>query len=306
MIKFILGIQGYILSDDEKAIFTQMRPLGFILFTRNMQSKDQLIALTNSLKELCGQDTLIFTDQEGGVVSRLESSGLVPKGSYKSSRDIYDIYKKFGLQEAQKQVEANYFKMGEDLKTFGLNGTFAPVADLLYPGADPIIGTRSFGSYLDKPDVVIALCGSAMDGLDRAGVFGCIKHMPGHGLAQVDSHKALPFVDKDLTFLEQNDFRVFKELAPRAKFAMTAHIVYKCLDDRLPVSLSELAIRYIRSKEGIDFQGNIITDDICMGALSKNLVQNACQASSAGVDVILCCNATLDQLRELSNLNTAA
>ncbi len=277
----ILGIKGYSLTQAEKEIYASANPFGFILFKRNMQSARQVLQLTSDLRQLCNDLQYIFIDEEGGRVSRLMTSNLVPKGTFPPAYSFYELCLKDGLSVAQKEVEENYFTIGTRLKELGINGNFAPVADLLYNQANGVIGNRSFGP---AKAIVISLCRSALAGLRQAGVDGCIKHIPGHGLAKQDSHISLPIVENDLEFLQARDFSVFNQLAKDAQFAMTAHVLYTCLDDSDPITTSKKAISYI--KQNI-FNGQLITDDIAMGALGQDIVDNAKKAFAAGCDIIL-------------------
>jgi beta-glucosidase len=278
----ISGLSSPVITAEEKKLFTQIKPYGFILFSRNIQSRAQVIELTASLRKNFGQDIYIFIDEEGGRVSRLTTSKIVDKGTFPNVYSFYQIYEKNGIEAAKKAVYDNYRAIGSELASLGINGNFAPVADLLHEEGHGVIGNRSFGR---NPDIVIELCKSALEGLKAEGVDGCIKHIPGHGLATVDSHIALPIVKKDLAFLEQNDFRVFKELAQSCKFAMTAHVVYECLDKEKPVTLSQDAIKYIRDKIG--FKGSIVSDCITMKALGGNVAQTAKDCTKAGCDVVI-------------------
>jgi beta-glucosidase len=292
----ILGIKGYYLTDDEKQIFKIANPFGFILFKRNIQSAEQVLQLTNSLHELCDELRYIFIDEEGGRVSRLTTSGLVPKGTFPCAYSFFELYLKEGLKAAKIAVDENYFAIGKMLKALGINGNFAPVADLLYDDAHSVIGNRSFGS---TPEVVVSLCKSALAGLAKAGVDGCIKHIPGHGLATRDSHISLPVIKNDLEFLQTQDFRVFHELSGFAKFAMTAHVLYECLDATTCVTTSKKAISYIKQNM---FDGMLITDDVAMGALGPDVVENAKNAFAAGCDIVLLCDSDLNNISKIIEL----
>lgn len=290
----ILGLSGLEVSLEEEISFGPIRPYGFILFKRNIKSQEQVRNLCSSLREKFGQDIYIFIDEEGGRVSRLTSSSIVPKGTFPEAYSFYEIYKKDGLSNAVNLVEENYFKIGQVLADLGINANFAPVADLFYEEAHQVIGSRSFGR---EPEIVVALCKAALRGLKKAGIEGCIKHIPGHGLAMEDSHLHLPVVKKDLAHLEANDFKVFKELANSSKFAMTAHVLYQCLDEQNPVTTSQDAIKYIR--DTIGFGGTLITDCITMKALGGDLEQIAKDSLDAGCDVVLYAQTDLQILNNI-------
>jgi beta-glucosidase-like glycosyl hydrolase len=278
----ILAIAGYKLTEEEAAFFTKIKPFGFILFKRNMESEAQISELTNSLRSLFAYPIDICIDEEGGRVSRLTTSGIVPKNTFPPAFSFYELYQVEGLEASQKAVEENYFQIGQKLMSLGINVNFAPVADLLHEDRHKVIGSRSFGT---DPDIVKTLCQAALVGIEKAGVKGCVKHIPGHGLAKTDSHLALPVVDESLEFLESNDFAVFRFFVDESLYAMTAHIVYRCLDAEKPITTSKKAIDYIR--EQIGFKGILITDAVEMQALGENIALNALEALQAGCNIVL-------------------
>jgi len=295
-IPLIAGLSSITLTDEEKALWSKYKPYGFILFPRNIQSQEQVTQLTTLLRETCGHDIYVFIDEEGGKVSRLTTSGIVSKGEFPPAYSFYEIYESQGIETAKTAVYNNYFKIGEKLSSLGINGDFAPVADLLHEEAHEIIGNRSFGR---SPEIVADLCQTALEGLKSAGVEGCLKHIPGHGLAKADSHLELPTVDKDLEFLEANDFKVFRKLADSCQFAMTAHILYKCLDQVNPVTISKDAIKYIRDKIG--FNSKLITDCITMKALGGDLAQITKDSVAAGCDIVLYAEHNLEDIQKIIN-----
>jgi beta-glucosidase len=264
---FIFGISGTKLTEDELNLFKTHQVFGFILFKRNIESSDQLSHLVHSLKELYqNRDVPIFVDQEGGRVSRIKPP--IASKLYESAANFGNIYDhdKTKALEATKQ---NYCELTSELISFGINGPLAPVCDIRYQGADDVIGDRSFGDSTRK---VIDLANSAISGICDAGGIACIKHIPGHGRSTKDSHHHLPFIDASLEELEKSDFMVFKELSRMnddSLWAMTAHIVYNALDKTLPVTLSKVAINYIRNVIG--FKGKLVSDAIEMKALHEHI-----------------------------------
>jgi len=164
--------------------------------------------------------------------------------------------------------------------------------DLKLLGADQIIGDRSFGA---EPEIVISLAEAACEGLSSGGIVPIIKHIPGHGRASVDSHKALPFVDTDFETLMATDFAPFKALN-HMPLAMTAHITYSSVDPDHSATLSEKLIRRI-IRETIGFKGVLISDDVSMKALKGTAAENAKAALRAGCDIVLHCNASLEERR---------
>lgn len=262
----IFGLAGTKLQSEEKEFFLKAKPLGFILFSRNVESREQLIALSNSLKGLFPErKTFIFVDQEGGRVARIKPP--IAEKLYPAAKVFADMY--LGDQvRAKSAAKENWLQIMADLNSLGIDSPCAPVCDIYYPEADPIIGDRSFGS---TPEQVIDLCKEAIAGINEQGGIAFIKHVPGHGRAEVDSHLALPIINTDLKTLEETDFKVFKELSSEEVWGMSAHIVYNALDSKKPATLSDKVIEYIRNKIG--FKGILVTDDICMYALHGKVGQ---------------------------------
>ncbi len=172
--------------------------------------------------------------------------------------------------------------------------------DLPVPGADNVIGDRAYGG---EPALVARLGRAACEGLLAGGVLPVMKHIPGHGRARVDSHKALPVVDADPALLERTDFAPFRALNDMP-WAMTAHVVFSAIDDRRPATLSPVVIeRVIRG--AIGFDGVLVSDDIGMGALGGGFAERAAGALAAGCDVVLHCSGRLDEMREAAEAAAA-
>ncbi|PCJ29365.1 MAG: beta-hexosaminidase [Rickettsiales bacterium] len=262
----IFGVAGTSLLPEEAQLFRDYPPAGFILFSRNIESKAQLTSLTRSLKNLYTErDIPIFIDQEGGRVARIKppiASKLYPTGKYFA--DLYDVDK----SQAKDAICANYAAIMSELKELGIDSPCAPVCDILYAGASDVIGDRCLGANADK---VVDLCKSAISGIDKSSGIPFIKHIPGHGRATVDSHHDLPVVTTPLAELESTDFKVFKELSGEGVWGMTAHIIYTALDDSAPATCSRIMIDYIRSEIG--FNGVLVSDDIGMYALHGEVGQ---------------------------------
>ncbi len=292
MLPVIFGISGKILTDRERAMFTEHQPHGIILFKRNCESAEQIIALNKSIKEILPL-TKIFIDQEGGKVARVEPP--IAAKEYPNMEYFEKIYQTQGKESAIKAVERNFFELMSELKTLGIDVTCAPVSDLRTKDGHDVIGNRSFGSNVE---IVIELCKAALDGIHRAGGEGVIKHIPGHGRATKDSHHEMPVVTASLEELEQTDFAVFKALASLCPYAMTAHVVYTCFDAKLPVTLSPVAIKYIR--ESIGFEGQLMTDALEMKALAGDMTSNAAAVLAAGCNIVLHCTGNIDEMGSIA------
>ena len=254
------GISSTKLTKEEIDLFSEHKAAGFILFSRNIESKKQLLELTSVLKGLYPERKIpIFVDQEGGRIARIKP----PIGArlYPSAEHFSNIYNEDRLR-AKRELKANYIQLMSELKEFGIDSPCAPVCDLSFAGASDVIGDRSFGN---TPEKVVDLCKSAISGIQHSGGLPFIKHIPGHGRAFVDSHFDLPVVDTSLEELEATDFKVFGELIGEKVWAMTAHIVYSSIDPLLPATISKRVVDYIRNNIG--FKGKLVSDDLCMYAL---------------------------------------
>ncbi len=292
-IPLVFGVQGKELTSQEKELFTQVKPAGYIIFSRNIADLIQVKKLTSELKQISGENIDIFIDQEGGRVARLKPPLF---RECPSAESFADLAEKTTLDEGLKSLYNNYFDITKDLLALGINVNCVPVADLHYPNADIIIGDRSFGS---DPMLVTKFCEVVMKAVKDAGGKYIIKHIPGHGRAKVDSHHSLPIINDSLHELEETDFKVFKNLSDLgADMAMTAHIIYHCLDNEQPVTLSPKAINYIRNK--LDFKGILISDDINMKALNGDLSEIARNSVDSGCDLVLHCNGNFEEMLHIS------
>lgn len=288
----ILSIEGITLSKEEISLFEEHAPLGIILFKRNIESHQQLSDLTQEIKSLNTPHTpWIFTDQEGGRVQRLRP----PIGD--KAYPIANIFEQDYTSNprfACRQARVSHYELMRELSEYNIDSPCAPCCDISYPETHDVIGDRSFSSTHNH---LVNLAKASMQGIIDAGGLPVIKHIPGHGRAICDSHLELPIVECSLEELEESDFLVFKELAPYAKLAMTAHILFPALDAEQPVTLSSKAIEYIRKEIG--FSGLIMTDDISMKALSLPLGELTKKSLEAGCDIVLYCHGKLNELMEI-------
>jgi beta-N-acetylhexosaminidase len=278
---------GFELSDDERSFFRDAEPTGYILFKRNCDTQDQLLRLTDSLRELSGRDDLpILVDQEGGRVARMKP----PEWPAFPAAEKFDLLYRAAPSSAIEAVRSNARAIGLMIRSAGLNVDALPLLDVRQPGATDIIGDRALGS---EPMQVAALGRAVLDGLASAGVVGIVKHMPGHGRALVDSHKELPVVSASAEELEV-DLEPFERLAS-APMGMTAHVVYEAWDPDLPASLSPTVIGdIIRGRIGFD--GFLMSDDIGMEALQGDFGTRAAGVVAAGNDSALHCSGKLEEM----------
>lgn len=288
----IYGISGLELTDEEKYFFTKAGPMGFILFARNIRDKNQVKSLVASLKELMSGEVLILIDQEGGRVSRLKGKDWPEYPAAEHFAKIYHDQKEHSKTSCYKNAES----IAQDLRELGINVNCAPVLDILTPKTHNIIGERSYGDNAKQvADLANQVCEAFLDNK----VYPVIKHIPGHGRGTSDSHLELPVVDATLIELKNSDFIPFAELAHN-KFAMTAHILYSTIDNKLPATLSSKVIDLIRHEIG--FKNILMTDDISMKALNGSLSSRSELALKAGCDLILHCNGHLEEMQEIDSV----
>ncbi|MGB0670917.1 MAG: beta-N-acetylhexosaminidase [Rhodospirillales bacterium] len=273
----VLGVSGTRLGDREAALMADLNPLGFILFAYNVVDPVQVGRLVSDLRAAVGRpDAPILIDQEGGRVRRLRPPHWFDAPSAKA------------LGAARDPLRANWLSarlIADDLSALGITVNCAPVLDVPQPGADPIIGDRAHG---EDPVAITDRARAYAAGLTAGGVSPVIKHIPGHGRAEADSHKALPVVKADRAALESIDFPPFLDLRD-APWAMTAHVVYEAFDKAAPATTSKRVIEeVIRGICGFD--GLLISDDLAMQALSGSLEERAEAVLAAGCDLVLYCN----------------
>jgi beta-N-acetylhexosaminidase len=285
----IFGCAGPSLSPDERAFFRDADPVGFILFKRNCESPDQLRALVGELRATVGRgEAPVLIDQEGGRVARLQPPHW---RAYPAPATLGAL----GGERAREAVHLVTRLIAADLADLGITVDCLPVLDVPQPGADPVIGDRA---YSRDPADVARLGRAACEGLIEGGVLPVIKHIPGHGRAQVDTHHALPQVTATRAELEAADFAPFRALADMP-WAMTAHIVYTAIDADAPATLSAPVIRdIIRASMGFD--GVLVSDDLSMNALGGPIGSRAGRALVAGCDLALHCNGNPAEMTEVA------
>jgi len=287
-----LGIRAPKLDAEMAAFFADARPWAFILFREACVTREQAKRLCGALRQAAGHDAVIYIDQEGGRVARLKAPEWPEWPACAKYGALFDRDRERGLEAARLA----YRLMSHELRAIGVDGDFAPVCDVPVAGADPIIGDRAFSQ---DPKVIAVLARAALEGLRQGGVTGCIKHAPGHGRAEADSHLALPRVKATEAELELD---VFPFAALRdAPAAMTAHIVYEAWDGDRPATCSALVINDI-IRDRIGFQGLLMSDDLDMKALQfalkGGLAVRAETALRAGCDVVLQCSGVLQDMQE--------
>ncbi|MBI1188825.1 MAG: beta-N-acetylhexosaminidase [Alphaproteobacteria bacterium] len=285
-----LGVRTPELDANWRAFVKAARPWAFILFREACVTPAQVRRLTDDLRAASGRDVIIYIDQEGGRVARMRAPHWPIWPAAAAYGALFARDPAAGLEAAK----LGHRLIAHELRAAGVNGDFAPVLDTPVDGADLIIGDRAFAQ---TSEAIVALAKAALEGLHNGGVAGCIKHMPGHGRAAVDSHLALPRVVDGLNELGA-DFAPFRALAD-AEMAMTAHIVFAAVDPEQPVTHSATVIRDI-IRGALRFDGLLASDDLDMKALSGPLRQKAEKAFAAGCDIVLQCNGVIADMEEVA------
>ena len=284
---FIVGIKSLQLSKNEIDFLKKYKPWGVILFLKNIKSIQQAKSLTDNIRKIFKDKNYpILIDQEGGRVNRL--SNII---SFDNLTSEY-----FGkLYEKDKMKLNIIYKLFIDntshlLKLIGANINTLPVLDLRVKGASNIIGDRSFSKNVSTVSKMGDLC---IELFKENSIGTVIKHIPGHGLAKVDSHNFTPIVNKSIKHLKKYDFSTFKK--KKCFFAMTGHVIYKNLDQLNTATHSKKVIRYIRNYIG--FKNILISDDLSMKSLKNNMKNNTIKAFEAGCNLALHCNGRLNEMK---------
>jgi beta-N-acetylhexosaminidase len=288
---FISGLSSLTLTPDERAFLREAGPWGLILFKRNIQDRAQVSELVSEAQHELGRDAPVLVDQEGGRVQRLGPPhwpAYPPGAAYGK---LYDRDPAAGLEAARLGARL----IASDLAELGISVDCLPLADVPVGGADAVIGDRAYG---ETPAKVAAIAAAIAEGLANGGVLPVLKHIPGHGRANADSHKSLPVVSADRATLEETDFAAFRPLK-KLPLGMTAHVVFKSIDPMHPATTSATMIGEV-IRGFIGFDGLLMGDDISMGALSGTIAERARASLKAGCDLVLHCNGRMDEMREVA------
>jgi len=272
---FLFGFDGLFAPDEVIDFIQKSKAAGIILFKYNYESPAQLAELCNQLQESRKEAPPLFigVDHEGGRVWRFGGLSKFPPMQY------------FGNINSPKTTFEAHQAMAAELLSIGVNLNFAPVADVNTNPKSPIIGDRAFA---DDANVVSSHVSAAVRGFVSKGLICCVKHYPGHGDTKIDSHQALPKINKSWEELENCELKPFKKsLRSKADMVMTAHILNESIDPKNPVTMSEPALEYLRKT--LPFKGIIVSDDMEMKAISDHyeIGEAAIKALNAGCDLLI-------------------
>ena len=291
---FIVGFEGDIINDEIIDLVKNQEVGGLIYFSRNVVDSNQIITLNNEIKAIKKDIPLfISVDEEGGVVSRVPDEFLkLPSSGYIGKFDDENLSYNIGSIIAK------------ELKSLGFNMDFAPVLDIDSNPNNTVIGERAFGN---NADIVSKLGIKTMEGLRDGGIIPVVKHFPGHGDTDIDSHYGLPIVTKTLEELNNLEFIPFKNAIENgADVVMVSSIILSSIDSEYPATMSKkVTTDILRNK--LNFDGVIATDDMTMGAImdNYNLTDAVIMAINAGNDLILVCHGYDDIIKSISAVKDA-
>jgi beta-N-acetylhexosaminidase len=272
----VAGVEGPELTALERAWLKLVRPGGVILFRRNIEQAVQVPALLREVTEIIGAPLYRCVDLEGGLVDRLRDLiGPMPSPAAVFATGGGTNYVKHGQLIAQ------------EAKALGFNTVFAPVLDLALPASNSVMRTRVVSA---DPKEVAEYALAFLKGLQTEEILGCGKHFPGLGGGALDSHEAMPRIERTWKELWDEDIAVFRALAPKLPMIMVAHAAYPRVKDAVPASISPYWISIVL-KRRIGFTGLVVSDDMEMGGILTQapMEEAAVKAVLAGTDLIEIC-----------------
>ena len=293
----VLDVAGLALDGDDRRRLAHPLTGGAILFARNWRDRRQLVDLVAEMKSI-RPDLLVCVDHEGGRVQRFRSDGFTPIAPMRTLGEMWmnDAHgaRGSGAMRAIEEARAAGHVLGAELRACGVDLSFTPVLDLDHGGSS-VIGDRAFHR---DPRVVAVLAQSLILGLLQAGMRNCGKHFPGHGFVRADSHFDVPVDERPLAKILADDARPYEWLAGTLASVMPAHVVYPKVDDQ-PAGFSQRWLREILRVE-LGFDGAVFSDDLSMagarhvGGVEVTYAEAAALALSAGCDLVLLCNQSVD------------
>lgn len=288
----VLDVKGLALDSDEEKVLASPMVGGLILFSRNYQSREQVLALIEQVRHV-RPDIVVGVDQEGGRVQRFRDQ-FTPLPPMQALGRLCRRQRDLGLALSR---DCGWL-MAIELLSVGVDISFAPVLDL-DDRYSKVIGDRSFGA---DPELVIAVAGAFMEGMHEAGMATTGKHFPGHGSVVADSHHELPVDKRHFNAISKRDLRPFKELRTQLDAIMPAHVLFPHIDDQL-VGFSPHWLQNILRKQ-LGFDGVIFSDDLSMGgaATAGSYIERAELALAAGCDAILVCNNPVEAAAVVAHL----
>ena len=275
---FIVGFDGVEMTPRLASLLERLQPAGVILFARNIQSPEQTWRLLRQCQKYVEIPLFTCVDLEGGTVDRFrEVLGATPSAAEVFATDDPKMFGRHG------EI------IGENCRALGFNLDFAPVIDLAFSASKSVMGTRAVSR---DPQAVALYARAFLDGLKKCRVLGCGKHFPGLGEGNLDSHHALPVIEKEMKRLWSEDMMAYRLLRRRLPFTMISHAAYPLVTkSKTPASLSKIWITDVLRKK-VGYRGLIVSDDLEMGGvLSAAAIGNAAVGfMRAGGDLCLVCH----------------
>ncbi len=286
----IISLSGLKLTKKERNLFKTNIPWGIILFKRNIKNYKQIKDLISSIRKITKDKYYpILVDEDGGAVTRFSNVFNNKSYSQKYFGNIYEKNISMGLSIYKNYINnVCYF-----LNDIGININTVPVLDKLHRNTNSFLIKRVYSSKINTIKALSQIC---INTCKKNKIFTVIKHIPGHGLSKYDSHKKLPIIKQNFSYLVKNDFKCFQKT--NSFFAMTAHILYQNIDKKNCATHSSKIIKNIIRKK-IGFKGILISDDIEMKSLKFNPMINALKALNAGCNLALYCSGKYNISRKL-------
>ena len=278
----IVDLEGTELTQDDRRRIRSILCGGVILFSRNYRDRDQLIHLIEEIRNVKTDKLLVCVDQEGGRVQRFKHHFTTLPAAAQVG-DIWDRNRDQAIEAANKIGVV----LGAELKSVGVDLTFAPVLDLNQINQS-VIGDRAFHS---RSEVVVELARAFVTGLRDTGILGVGKHFPGHGGVTEDTHHNNATDVRDFEKISQVDLIPFAELSGDLFGVMPSHVIYSSIDSR-SACFSEYWLKDVLRKS-IGFKGCVFSDDLSMNAARSipNVADRVSAALGAGCDYALVCNS---------------
>jgi beta-N-acetylhexosaminidase len=273
----IAGLEGPELTAIERAWLKVIQPGGIILFRRNIEEAGQTVQLLIEATEAAGAPLFRCVDLEGGLVDRLRDLiAPMPSPAAVFASGKRSLFRKHGQL------------IGQEARHLGFNTVFAPVLDLALPDSSEVMRTRAVSA---NPDEVADYGAAFLVGLSSQSILGCGKHFPGLGGGTLDSHQAMPVIERSYDVMWRQDIAPFRALKAQLPMIMVAHAAYpQASGDTIPASVSSFWItRILRQKLG--YTGLIVSDDMEMGGIltQRSMEDAAIEAIAAGTDLLEIC-----------------
>lgn len=282
----VLSCSGTELTDEEKYLFSSSNPLGISIFTRNIKNGSQLKKLTEQIKNVINRDDVwIAVDEEGGRVARLK---MIIK--LKNLTNLHWVSEEDLGKNALKYTQMHAAIISKYMHRYGININYAPVIDKKVRGQSLVLQSRCFSS---NPDRITEYAQKMADTYIENGICPCIKHLPGHMGTKADPHLDVPIcnLSQKEMYEEVEYIRAFKKYP----LAMTAHVIFKDIDNTQPITMSKKGITEI-IRNHLEFDGFLISDAIDMHALKGNIAEKTQSCLDAGLDAICYCGGKYEDL----------